>query len=143
MATIDEMLRRFEALDIEQEAANIVEAHPDEIIGFNQANLYEGKYKQGDFLAPYKNIAYARKKLQLNPAGVTDLKLTGEYYKSLFLTVNKKTFTIQSNDPKDARLTGLYGEDIKGISDADKVEFGNTVVRPGIVDYIKRETGCK
>lgn len=143
MATIDTMLRRFEALDIEQEAANIVESHPAQIIGFNQANLYEGKYKQGDFLAPYKNIAYARKKLELNPAGVTDLKYTGEYYKSLFLAVDRKTFTIKSDDPKDTRLTALYGEDIKGISDGDKVEFGNTVVQPGIVDYIRRETGCK
>lgn len=136
------MCDRWDNLDFQQEAANLIESHESQIVGYNQSNLHEGLYKELTALPPYKSPYYAKKKLQLNPLGVTDLRVTGEYYKSLTLVVDKEKFTIVSSDPKDERLTELYGEDIKGISDADKIEFGNNVVQPGIVDYIKRETGA-
>lgn len=142
MATISEMLARWQGLDIIAATGQIIEDHPSQIIGYNQANLQHGQYKQLDFLAPYKSKYYAALKLKLNPAGVTDLKLTGEYYKSMQLKVDQTTFTIYSDDPKDTRLVNLYGEDIKGISDYDKADFSQNVVGPWLVDYIRTNTGA-
>jgi hypothetical protein len=137
MATIAEKLALFDGIDVEKQAGVIIEQHPSQIIAYNQANLQEGMYKQGDFLAPYASKYYAALKLKLNPRGVTDLRLTGEYYRSMKLKVDQTTFTIYSDDEKADRLVNLYGDDILGISNDDKVDFANTVVQPGIVQYLK------
>lgn len=137
MNAIAQKLALFDLIDIDKQAAIIIEQHPSQIIGYNQANLQRGQYKQGDFLAPYRSKYYAALKLKLNPAGVTDLRLTGEYYRSLYLKVDRETFSILSDDEKDERLTTLYGADIKGVSTEHKTEFANEVVQPAMVKYLK------
>ncbi len=135
---------RFAGIDPYEVLQNIFEETSPEAIKLNKKRLHDkGTDKNGVKLQyPYSTPYYTKKKLALNPIGVTDLEYTGAWYNSLYAEVTRDVLNIKSNgDPeKDERLDGLYGEDIKGLSDDDKVVYGNTIVLPRYIAYIRNVT---
>jgi hypothetical protein len=145
MATISEMVKRLESLDIESEIPKLIQQTSFEAIALNQIQLYNHGIDKGVVqLSPYKNKYYAKKKNELNPLpglGVPDLFKTGAYYKSMFLEVTQDTLEVKSNDEKDARLTSLYGDQIKGLTDESKSDYAQNTLKPLLQKYIADTIG--
>lgn len=121
--------------DQEQALLGIISNHAAELIDLNTAQLFSGDDAQGVALRPYRSPAYAALKLSLNPAGVTDLKLTGSFYRGFFTVADRFPVFLNSNDPKTGLLAEKYG-DIFGPTPKSKEEFRGDI-KPEVQDYYR------
>lgn len=119
---------------VEAGALKAIKENEKEIVALNQLQLLEGVDSFGDLLEPpYKSAAYAEKKLTLNPLGVVDLKLTGDFHAGFFVAVSDRfPFYIFSKDEKTRRLVGMYGINIFGLTDENKSDIAKLYVLPEV-----------
>ena len=105
---------------------NAMLSQQKEIVGINRANLSGGKLSTGGSIVPKYSDAYAKKKGIRTP----NLKVTGEFHKSIYVTpTNKDEVLITSDEtrngfPLAAHLSEKYTQDIYGVgdNDADKIK---------------------
>ena len=103
-------------MNLSQEVQGAISRTSGEIIKGVQGQLFNrGQDATGKQLRGYKWESYRQYKLTKNPADVTDLKDTGEFYKGFFVDVEADTFTIDSEDDKAGKLEGQYGSAIFGM----------------------------
>lgn len=129
-------IKQFTVKRQERDILNIVRGHTDQLEDYNTNKLFEGKDANDEFLSPpYASKFYAEFKLHLNPAGVVDLKLTGRYHSSIYADTRKFPVEMKSRDKKSGELKEKYGEDIEGITEEDKDEFVNEVIKEEVEEY--------
>lgn len=131
-------LQQFTETRQERDILNIMANHSDEAIDLNLKQLFAGKDGNGDFLESYRSKAYAEMKLHLNPAGVTDLKLTGAFYSRWYFNSQRFPATFGSTDPKAKDLEDKYGSTIYILDKDNKREFVQEDIKPDIIDYYKK-----
>lgn len=90
----------------------------------NREQLYSGKDSNNNSLGTYslKTILIKEKKQQ--PTDRVTLFDTGDFYSSLYLVKKEKRLEIDSNDSdqtKVNKLLDIYGENIFGVSEENKV----------------------
>lgn len=142
--TIAEMNRRWQKVDVKTESVNIIIDSQPELIKKNQEQLHEkGQDKNNVSLKSYHSPFYAAEKLKLNPAGVTDLKLTGALYGGMYLNISSTSFKIGSSDEKEGDLERKYGKDIWGLSKENLSEFAKGTFYDKLKAYITGKTGLK
>jgi len=123
-----------------EDLLKIVEEHSDSAIDLNLAQLFAGKDSKNNFLEPpYRSVNYAELKLHLNPAGVVDLKLSGDLYNGWFLNASKFPATFGSTDIKFDELSKKYGEDIAGLDSQSKFVLIQKDLRPSVIRYYKQK----
>lgn len=124
---------------IEDVILGIIQNYKGVLIKLNQDQLLlEGVDSDGIKLAPYRSQIYAAKKLLLNPAGVTDLRLTGKFYASFFVNAEDFPLIFGARDSKTDKLVEKYGEKIFGLSEESKRYFINNYLKDALFEYYKR-----
>lgn len=107
----------------EKALLEIIENHSHILIDIVTGQLLNGQDGNGSFLRAYRSQNYAEMKLQLNPAGVTDLKLTGNFWDGFFAMTDKFPIVIDSKDEKRDELVEKYGEAIFWPNQEGKTAF--------------------
>lgn len=143
MATIHEMLRRAQSIDLQAIGVSVVVATKDELIKLNKEQLMDkGEDKNLIKLKSYQNASYARRKNQRNPfpgLGTPDLYNTGSFQNAFQLKINSKnSFDIFSNDSKSSDLQKKYGKAIFGISEPNRQEYADEFMQPALVREVKK-----
>lgn len=127
MASLFELRKRFENLNIDQLAKEAIKETREQLIDIQKDQLLHGERKDGSKIGRYKNSSYAAKKFSNNPlagSGNVDLKLTGEYHEELFVDVREQTLVIDSAaDPdKVASIIEKYGDPL-GLNEQSLDEY--------------------
>lgn len=119
---IDRLIENTEAIDFNEVIETSVDQTAKEFIETQQDQMFHGINAKGDSIGKYRSKAYANRKLALNPLGVVDLKLTGEFYKGMFIDPRTNSVVIDSADPKSDGLQKKYKE-VFGLSPAYVPEY--------------------
>jgi hypothetical protein len=119
MATIDEVLKTYQQLDLIQTAKDLVLANEEKILNINRNQLRFGFDSNRNYITPqYALASYASWKINtghLAPFGIPDLLLTGKFYNSF--RFDNKFRVISVGVPYAKLLQTKYGENIYGFDD--------------------------
>lgn len=143
MATIHEMLRRAQSIDLQAIGVSVIVDTKDELIKLNKEQLMDkGEDKNLVKLKSYRSASYARKKNQRNPfpgLGTPDLYNTGAFQNAFQLKINSKnSFDIFSSNSKSSDLQKKYGAAIFGVSDPNKQEYADEYMQPALVREVRK-----
>jgi|SRR5688572_12541051 len=147
MATIEDVLKNFESVQLEEAIPRIVRSLSAELIDYNLDQLAHGITSENVLIQPrYRSRDYAGYKNTLNPKagfGVPDLKLAGDFYAGFYVQLNGMTFEFGSRDSKSALLEGKYSKNggIYGLTDNNKSNFAQNEVKPEIIKHLQNKTG--
>jgi len=144
MGTLLQLKKRLEALKVDRVSQDSMEAVSNQLADRQRDQMLEGKNRKGARIGRYRNPAYARMKEVMNPLpgfGVPDLRLTGEFYKQVYVDVRDNTVIIDSTDEKTQSLVNKYGEEIFGLNENTKAEFIRKDLRPVFMQKISEATG--
>jgi hypothetical protein len=142
MCSLDQMIARVQNLDFEAKAINTVNETSYGITQPIQTKLYGGYLSTDEDITPeYSNKYYAEKKARLNPSarGNPDTYLTGQFYKDMFVELNKDEYVIGSGVAYSDKLEALYGPNLLRLSEKDKIQYGEVYLRPRLLAYINRK----
>ncbi len=135
LATIQNRLR-YAKLD--RVVLEIIRDRQAQVIDLNLLQLDAGTDAYGKPLdPPYRSAKYADFKLTLNPKGVVDLKLTGDFWDGFFVVADQYPVTFGSKDSKSAELEAKYGKEIFGL-DAKSMDSLKEIILPDLQEHIKR-----
>lgn len=142
--TVRELNDKMQAVDIDQLVRDAVTMNSSKIVMLNRRQLEVGKNTEGDSIGAYRSKSYAQFKKSIGskaPFRVPDLKLTGEFQKGFFLTVEDNDYYIESTDEKAGMLADKYAK-IFGLTKESQViaQGFNTKTLGGL---FKRATGLK
>lgn len=140
MATIGNMLRRFENLDTDKIISETMEESKETLADLNAEQINTGLKADGELMPDYSIrsvVQYGK------PAGPIRLRDTGAWQAGLYVTVEGDKVVFNNTDNKDQQLTERYGEDIKGLSDKYKNEAIREKVRPEFNSKMEAATGLK
>ena len=137
---LDQLLKNMKQLTperMERLLLTFVKANENALIDFNTRQLLEGKDSFDKAIDPiYASAGYAEMKLHLNPRGVVDLKLTGEFHNSIFIDANQYPIIFKSSDSKADELLAKYGEEVLGVTGKDLQTFVHGYVLPDLQNAI-------
>lgn len=150
MTTVLDMLRRFESVNLEQEAEYILNDTERTIVGYNQAQMYvKGEGADGNKFRPYSRSPmgqeYAEMKHAMNPQpgfGNPDYYLTGEMYSRMFAEAKAGKLTITSSAPHTSKLLERGGDPF-GLQPESKDHYIKNVFHPAFLRRIAEKTGVR
>lgn len=141
MGALRDYVKKLESISDEQIDKGILEViktNEQKLIDLNEAQLTSGFDANGQPLRPYKNPKYANFKLRLNPKGVTDLKLTGSFFRSFFIRDEKFPVTVFATDQKTRPLEKKYGT-IFNFTQQSKTQIAEyQPIRGGITTFFRK-----
>ena len=114
------------------------------IIDLNLGQLAIGENTEGDLIGFYKSFTYSSFKQGLPGRkagfGVVDLRVTGDYWDSYVIKLQKNADFIIDSDPiKDNKnLITIYGPGIEGLSDTSIMNLGQKILRPYVKETKKQ-----
>ena len=115
-----------------------IKKNENALIDYNIGQLLKGQDSLGKVLdPPYASASYSEFKLHLNPLGVVDLKVTGDFHNSIFINANDFPILFDSRDKKAPELLAKYSEDVLGVQDKNLEEFIRYTVLPDFLDLIR------
>ncbi len=136
MASIRELMKRLENVDVDQLAMESIEDSKKDLIEWQQEQLFAGKNSAGGFIKPpYKASTKAIKSRKGQPTDRVTLKDTGAFYKAVFVDVRDTTYVIDSTDYKSPLLQNKYGKSIFGLGGIFMIGYRRDV-RPIFNDKI-------
>ena len=103
------------------------------------SQLSEGIKGDGESLHEYRSDEYASFKASIGSKSspVADLKLTGNFHRSITLKTTKNTASFISDDEKDEKLSLKYGEEIKQFTEESKGEMRGQI-KPSMQERINK-----
>jgi|SRR5215216_2856308 len=119
----------------EKDLLKIVENNKDTLIDLNLSQLMQGRNSAGQSLGNYASKEYADFKRTLNPLGVIDLKLEGDFHAGFYVEASKFPVVIDSADEKTNELGIKYGEDIFGLDQKNQAIFQAEILLETIKYY--------
>lgn len=148
MDALTNLLKAVIATDKNKVINTSIRKNKSEITDLNtQGQLIKGLDSEGDTFGLYRSVGYSLFKDQLAGRqasfGVVDLRLTGDFYKTFFVTAkdNDDFFIIDANTIKDETdLAKKYGEDIIGLTDESKDKLLELLI-PDVIDVYKKQIG--
>jgi len=140
MATIREMLERWQDINLQAIAGDAMSNHNQEITDLNREQMNEGYRADGTPITPkYKGFTIAEKQRKGQRWDVVTLRDTGAFQNKMETIIAGSKFTIISKDEKSRDLELKYGS-IFGLTESGKKEAW-LIVRPDVVKALKDETG--
>jgi hypothetical protein len=115
----------------------MIEENETIIVDLNTGQLLDGIDSETEPLKEYQSEKYALMKEQLNPKGVTDLRLTGAFHDSFFLKADKWPVIFDATNVKRNQLVNKYGIDIFGLSEINKTILAQIYLAESIVAYYR------
>jgi len=98
-------------------------------VDMNTSQLMDGVNSLGRPLAPYRSPSYAEFKRTLNPKGVTDLKLSGDFHRGFFTDADAFPVRFDSRDSKTGMLVEQYGQELFGLTRTNLNEYSDEIKR--------------
>ncbi|HEY8969717.1 MAG TPA: hypothetical protein VIM64_11510 [Puia sp.] len=151
------MARKFQALTLTDEAANIITDNATEVGDLNREQLYKGLDANGQFLSPkysedpfFKTREaaerYAQWKMRITPdpdrpKDVPNLYITGRYHESRQVKVEGNKLVFLSDDPNASKIKGKY-RNIDGLTMESIYKFRAKTLYPRLVRVISEKTGA-
>jgi hypothetical protein len=117
------------------ELDKIVLNNEKDILQLNKDQLMQGIDSNSKGLREYRNPDYAEYKLSLNPAGVTDLKVTGEFHNRLKIDI--EDYSISSTDEKNNKLATMYGSEIFGLTYSNMAAITDEKLTPQLTNVFQ------
>jgi hypothetical protein len=139
MSKVTDYIAKMEKVTIKaQEFAllQIIKENEHLLLDIITGQLLNGKDGNGEFLQAYRSKDYAEMKLHLNPKGVTDLRLTGDFWDGFYAVVKKFPIIIDSKDEKRDHLVDKYGEAIFWPSTEGK-SFFLEIIEASVREYYR------
>ena len=130
-----------------EELQNIVETNNDALVQLQEDQLFEGVDKNN---APItlEGRGYSKKTFDIKtakgqPTDRITWKDTGALYASLEAVVNTDEFTFdsQSEQEKFNAMIERSGEDVIGLNDEKRLQFGENITLPAIRQIFNQKTG--
>lgn len=106
------------------------------LVDLNTGQLMMGIDANGEKLKEYANAVYAAFKKHLNPLGVTDLKVTGDFHSGFYADMKQFPITFWSTDEKTDELVYEYGKDIFGLTEESKDLFIQQIYQE-VIEYYR------
>lgn len=152
--SIAEILRRWQAIDVESVAKEVMRENEDELIGLNQDQLLQGRGTDGKVLPEIKAYKtdkgdYREVKERMNPRanGRYDMRYTGESYAGMKLYLDADKFEIRTDGIAQRYEDGSEGNGTKGrifgLTPDNKEVYRNETLIPGMAVKIAQKTGAK
>jgi len=139
MGKLAMIARRLKSANLEKAVLEIVREHEAQVIDLNLLQLDSGTDNAGKPLdPPYRSAKYADFKLTLNPKGVVDLKLTGDFWDGFFLSADQYPITFGSADIKAPELEAKYGKEIFGLDKTSMEALNKGIVLPELRARIRK-----
>jgi hypothetical protein len=138
MEKVLQLLQRLRAATPEEQEKAILAIilkHAHRAIDLNIEQLMNGIDAEGRSLGEYKSAAYAEFKRSLNPRGVVDLRLTGDWQDEMYLEADKFPVYMNSSNWKTLKLTTDFGENILGLTQENKQKFLEAIKEDIIAYY--------
>ena len=124
MATISQMIEKFEAVDIATVVRTAVQDTEQEYADKNAEQLFTGVTAKGDYITPpYTRRTVREKQQKGQPADRVTLRDKGGFYRGLYVRVEGNNVVAGSTDPKADDLQDKYGADIFTIGGEFKREY--------------------
>lgn len=120
MITVAELRRRVSKTNTELVANEVLTEQRPVLAELNADQLLRGLRADGQLLPFYKSDSYARKKRAMNsrpPSGVMDLKLTGEFHKSIETIIEAPEIIFGAQDRYELMERPGIGPEILGLTE--------------------------
>jgi len=141
LEALAQALKRLPAT-LEAATADVVDANRHVLEDANTAQLAQGKDADGQDITPeYAPLTRAIKQLKGQPVDRVTLRDEGDFYSGIVADVRSGEVEMVGTDVKTPGLTGKYGEDILGLSDAALEEFRQDYVKPELLEKTRDELG--
>lgn len=121
MITPDFFTGKLEAVDLNQVIGKAIDENESLISDLNGSQLNEGLDSKGGDLGEYKDFSY---KNRFRPV---DLRLTGEFRRSIYPKNEGDVFVMDATDWKAESLVERYGDDILGLNDENIQKAGEII----------------
>lgn len=150
MITAAELGRRLKAFNVVEETTDIIVENEDEILELNKQQLQLGLGVDGNDLPDYKPFRmpsgeqYGDYKIKLNPKNEYryDMKLTGESYNNMIISLQGGSFSIESSGHIEFWDNESSGN-ILGLSNVAKQDLREEILQPQLVRRLSDKTGAK
>lgn len=114
MASIDEMIAKFEKINFNDILDDSVMETSEDLLNHNRTQLLFGESVQGDILGRYKWKEYADFKFEHSsqyhaPYGTYNFNLHGDFQNAMYVRPLLTEFEVGSKDSKTQKLEGLAG----------------------------------
>ena len=138
MASIRQMLRKFEQLDTDSIIQDVMIESQDKMADLNAEQINSGIKADGSVMPDYS----FRSVFQYGkPPGPIKLRDTGAWQQGLYARVEGDKVVFASSDSKNDKLIDKYGVQIVGLSEKFKIEVIRESIRPGIKEKMFVATG--
>lgn len=139
--TINNMLKRFQSLDLKAEIPSIIDNTSQELIALNQSQLFDkGVNADNEELQPYTFLTEFYKREKNQPFDRTTLKDTGDFYRGFNIKTSNQFIIFDSTDSKTADLENKYGNRIFGLTQENKTVYSFGVFYDNVKRYISQKT---
>ena len=155
MATILEMLKRIEKINISNIVVKILEEDKEYLQKENQQQWVEGKDSSENDIGRYRSQFYAADKAnrpKLSDVGFSnggraslgmiDLIDTGQTVKSISVDISRNSIIFKIGDDR-FNLEGRFGERILGMNKQSRIHYINNRLLPKLLEEIRNLTGMK
>lgn len=142
LLNIEKALKEFKK-KLPNVVVDIIKNDDGKYLDLNREQMSVGENRTETPIGRLKNPAYARRKRDNGgkaPLGFSDLKNTGNYYKNLKKTVNKKFVNVFTADPdkeKVKSIEGKYGTQHFNLSKTNQAKYSALVIKPELLKYLR------
>jgi hypothetical protein len=140
MGKIAQLLKHLQGITIAQQEAALLQIIKDNehvAVDLNTSQLMAGRDSKGRSLGEYKSMLYAEFKKTLNPAGVVDLKLSGDFHSDFFIDTHQFPVVFDSRNWKTGKLVDVYGEDLFGTDEENTNTLVQGTLKFPVIEYYK------
>ena len=120
MGSINDLLKRLDALDIAGESKRALEAEKPLITDLNRERMLEGRLTTGKILPNYSKVS---QEVYGYPNEPIKLKATGAFQQAITVEVGIDIIKTTSTDSKTAKLVKKYTENIFGLGQPDRIDL--------------------
>ena len=142
LLNIEKALKEFKK-KLPNVVVDIIKNDDGKYLDLNREQMSEGLNRTETPIGRLKNPAYAARKKSRGgkaPLGFSDLKDTGNYYKNLKKTVNKRFVNVFTADPdkeKVKSIEGKYGTQHFNLSETNQAKYSALVIKPELLKYLR------
>lgn len=147
LENIEKTLRDFKK-NLPNLVVDIIKNDNGKYLDLNRDQMSVGENRTETPIGRLKNPAYASRKKSKGgkaPFGSVDLDNTGNYYKNLKKTVNKKFVNVFTADPDKEKVESIkakYGENHLNLSEKNQGKYSALVIKPELIKILRRKVNA-
>lgn len=139
MTTVQDVLDRVTAFDLEFETEEAMNDTAAEFVKKQREQLFSGINEKGEKIQPaYSPKTVAIKKKKGQPFDRVTTRDTGEFHRDIFLDVRDNEFIVDSADSKSEALQKKYGGELMGLSEDNQEVYVEENLDPVFMDRVSK-----